>query len=134
MVTNRLLKEHRPLSVLLLAFLVLVVSATIASAASGPSSSASDVTVQSPSASDGTVKFVAPGFPVQRVQVRCGAGARERCQRIAGLLRRPRGERCLQIWGGPGRAEVAVNGKRGVISRANSCEIARFERLRALIR
>lgn len=134
MVTNRLLKEHRPLSLLLLALLMLVVSATIASAASGPSSSASDLTVQSPRASAATVKFAAPGFAVQRVQVRCGAGARERCQRVAGLIRPRRRERCLQIWGGPARAEVAVNGKRGVISRANSCEIARFERLRALIR
>lgn len=71
------------------------------------------------------------------VTIRCRASrdAGRKCTELSRITRHTN-ERCLQIWGGPGYAEIFVAGSaRGtVVTQANSCEIHRWDRLNSLIR
>lgn len=70
-----------------------------------------------------------------RVTVSCsGSTRRAACARLAQLREEPL-ERCLQIWGGPERAVIHLpNAKPIVVSRANSCGIARWTELQKQLR
>jgi hypothetical protein len=60
------------------------------------------------------------------------ADTQRRCDRIASLTLR-QNERCLQIWGGPERALVILTtGEHVFVSRANSCEMYRWDELQKL--
>lgn len=69
---------------------------------------------------------------VQRMQFRCSADLRsaQQCAKLDQLSRKGV-ERCLQIWGGAGRAVITDVGsrRRTVITRSNSCEIHRWRQL-----
>jgi hypothetical protein len=55
-----------------------------------------------------------------------------RCDRIANLTPR-NNARCIQIWGGPERALIdTTTGTRFFVSRANSCEMYRWDELQRL--
>src|ERR671923_1150031 len=82
-----------------------------------------------------TVRQSRAGGASKVTTIPCSAGTRSRarCARIARLARSSRVERCLQIWGGGDRTVIAWAGHREVITRANSCEIARAKRLATLV-
>lgn len=63
------------------------------------------------------------------------ANTQRRCDRMAGLTPR-HNERCLQVWGGPERALITVptTGEHVFVSRANSCEMHRWDELQKLLK
>jgi hypothetical protein len=112
--------------------LVVLVLGTITIAGAGGAASASGVSTQR-EGNGLTVKISQSSSPSYRLVLRCDSTpARRRCAAIATLNSRPANERCLQIWGGFGRAVVSGYGRRSVITRSNSCEIARWAKLKAL--
>ena len=88
---------------------------------------------QVPANSTATVELSRHG-EVSHVKVSCNdSGGRVRCARLAELRRRPL-ERCLQVWGGPERAVIHLSAMRPIrITRADSCEIARWAELQKLL-
>jgi hypothetical protein len=112
--------------------LVVLVLGTITIAGAGGAASAFGVSTQR-EGNGLTVKISQSSSPSYRLVLRCDSTpARRRCAAIATLNSRPANERCLQIWGGFGRAVVSGYGRRSVITRSNSCEIARWAKLKAL--
>lgn len=62
------------------------------------------------------------------------ADTQRRCDRIASLTPRDN-ERCLPIWGGPERALIiSTTGEHVFVSRANSCEMYRWDELQKLLK
>lgn len=88
---------------------------------------------QVPANSTATVELSRHG-EVSHSKVSCNdLRGRVTCARLAELRRRPL-ERCLQIWGGPERAVIHLSGMRPIrVTRADSCEIARWAELQKLL-